>query len=142
MQYLRLSFSISSLLIVFLIILTAQNLNAQSENQSQLKSKFSKSIVKNQQVDFSFQLVPDSDPDKFVLIINNPSSDKLFFWVGTSDGNMLSENTSQKLLRTRMNMSGAEDGQYIVSVSNLKTTLTQKVELNTVMRVSRAITLQ
>jgi hypothetical protein len=90
---------------------------------------------------FHAEITPDDNPEKFVLTINNPHSLKINISVEGGAAGYQSR-TSETFFRKRFDMTGTEDGEYAVLVSDGINVFSKKVVVQTNTEVTRQVVLK
>lgn len=98
-----------------------------------------KTDTKNNLQDFSVYLMPDSNKQKCILSISNPSLKNLIVFIVSPSGTRFSIRTDQLTFRTRINLTEEEDGIYTINVRSGKKTITREITLKTSIEETRRI---
>src|SRR5688572_737445 len=104
---------IAFLLVAFIAVSVYSTLNASSLHaQTSVKKKYAVTIdtahAKAASSSFAVQLLEDSSTEKFILVINNPLSERLSITVRSQSGEGYNETTSLMMVRKRFDFSAAE----------------------------------
>lgn len=91
---------------------------------------------------FNFEITEDVNKEKFIVSIDNPLTERLFITIKCPDQGVYSENTSKRHFHKRYDMSVAEDGEYLIIVSNCKETISKILRLTTITEITRQITMK
>jgi acetaldehyde dehydrogenase (acetylating) len=126
-------------IVVFIGFALTQN-TVMGQNSFYSRMKVPVDTVSNT-VSFSVQVLPDANKEKFILFINNPSMEKLNIAVQTNNGTGYSETTKKATFSKRIDLTTAEDGKYVLSVSNGRQTFIKELEINTVTDIVRKVNL-
>lgn len=78
---------------------------------------------------FDVQLLPDKDGEKFILSITNPFEEKLKISISGNGTSGFTDRTSQLTYHKRINMTNAEDGNYVVTVTSGINTFRRTINL-------------
>lgn len=87
-------------------------------------------------------LADAENPQKFILLVNNPCRERLHITVRSHMSYGYDETTSEAVLRKRFDMTGAEDGLYTVTVNSGTTAVTKQIQLATRTEVTRSIAIK
>lgn len=123
----------------FYLILNTQAATAQTATVKNYSPVSDTVKVKAAVPAFKVDILQDASSEKFILLIDNPLQQRLSISVRSVNGEGYLETTSELSLRKRFSMTEAEDGFYIVTVSNGKNTITRKMQLSTTTLVTRNI---
>jgi hypothetical protein len=91
---------------------------------------------------FDVQIVKDSNSQKFILIVNNPSSQKLNISISAASTPGFKDQVTNVSYKKRIDMSVASDDYYTITVSNKKQTITKNFTLQTNSATDRSIVLE
>lgn len=128
-----------SALILFILINNV--LTAQTAHQG---VRYSATVSKMKQPQnlpsFEAAITPEENNQKFVLEVENPAKKRLLVTMYHSFyGEVFRKEIKEETCRHRFDMSKAEDGLYIVEISNGKEKIRKHIEINTYTQISRKI---
>jgi hypothetical protein len=87
---------------------------------------------------FDVQILSDSSEQKFILVIDNPSAERLRVFISSGNAGF-SDQTREVAYRKRINLSGAEDCSYTIVISGSQRTFNKTITLRTTTEVTRNI---
>lgn len=91
---------------------------------------------------FSIQIIKDSNAQKFILVINNPSAEKLQLSISATSTPGFRDQISDITYRKRIDMTGAADDYYTITVSNKKQQVSKRFMFQTSDDNNRSISIE
>lgn len=88
---------------------------------------------------FEVLVLPDANREKIILEVNNPFGEKLNVTVEGSNSAGFRHVFTDSMFRKRIDMSEAEDGGYVIIVSNGTKTIRKRFTVSTTTEVVRNI---
>lgn len=126
--------------ILFAAMLIAQISLAQSSNlQTNYAIEPTKREYFTATTKFTVIITRDFDDQKFKLLVNNPTQQKLQVTVKSRLMELYYDKTTDLTYSKLFNLSNVEDGEYTISVTNGKQEFTKSITLNTITEVNRKI---
>ncbi|MBO9573279.1 MAG: hypothetical protein J7497_13890 [Chitinophagaceae bacterium] len=91
---------------------------------------------------FDVRIIKDSNSQKFILIVSNPLTEKLQLSIAAASTPGFKQQIDGVSFRKRIDMTGADDDFYTITVSNKKQRVSKSFSLYTDSNNMRALTIE